>query len=66
MGLRVERLGSIWASLVAFLQFGLLDLVMKINSAWLLWWSTQGTMMKEQVAAGKEEIWIDTNFGLFK
>ena len=36
------------------------------NEDQLLSWSKQGRTMKEQVAAGKEEeIWIDTNFGLF-
>ena len=35
------------------------------NDDKLLSWSKQGRTMKEQVVAGKEEIWIDTNFGLF-
>ena len=35
------------------------------NEDQLLSWSKQGRTMKEQVVAGKEEIWIDTNFGLF-
>ena len=35
------------------------------NDDKLLSWSKQGRTMKEQVVAGKELIWIDTNFGLF-